>query len=736
MLDQTTIDRVIDAANIVDVVSEYVTLKRAGANYKGLCPFHQDKTPSFHVSPAKGICKCFACGEGGNSVHFIMKMEQLSYIEAIKFLGKKYGIEVEERELTPEQRQSINERESLFAVNEWASKYFQETLLNTTDGRAVGLAYFRSRGFRDDIISKFRLGFALDKWDALASEAKRKGYREEFILKVGLCYKRDKAASSGQSQINDRYRGRVIFPWFNVSGKIVAFGGRVLDSRTKGVAQKYINSPESPIYSKSHELYGLFQAKKQIVAEDRVFMVEGYTDVLSMHQSGIENVVANSGTALNDAQIRLLHRFTSNITLVYDGDAAGIKAALRGTDMLLADGMNVQILLLPNGDDPDSFARKHNASEFRAYVEEHQTNFIIFKTNLLLETAGRDPLKRAELTKSIVTSIAVIPDEVIRAAYVHECAEMMHVDEEMLVRQVSTSRAEAFRELQKQREFARQQALRQMQQDNLASTGQAQEVSPDQPTGQQAVTSTHHATPPSAAPSHDAPNQEEIDMMQAAFEQQMQDLPPDFADIPAARPATQQPSASNVQTSNQFIQQPDKFHELENRIMTLVVRHGEILIYGTDDKGNDVNIPIAQYVYDNLKDDNLKLRTPLYAAVLEDLIPRLSQPGFSVSKYLLASPDLEISRMAVNMLSERYQLSKAIIMPTEAELAPEYTIRLMLDYKFLVVDEEMRNYQKMLAMPEIASDPAKNDEILLNYLRMSNIQRHLAQQLGERVFIR
>lgn len=398
MIPQSTIDRIVDAANIVDVVSDYVTLRRAGASYKGLCPFHDDKTPSFSVSPARGVCKCFSCGKGGNSVHFIMEMEQMSYVEALKHLAKKYGIPVEEEEMTDEQRQRMNERESMFAVNEWAAKYFSQTMMNNQDGRAIGLAYFRSRGFRDDIIAKFRLGFCLDAPTAMSDEAKAKGYNEKYLIDTGLCVKRDNGT------IYDRFRGRAMFPWVAVNGKVVAFGGRVLDARTKGVSQKYVNSPDSLIYHKANELYGIFQAKKQIAKEDMVYMVEGYTDVLAMHQCGIENVVANSGTALNEAQIHLLHRFTNNITLLYDGDEAGIHAATRSTDMLLAEGMNVKILLLPDGDDPDSFSRKHNAQEFKEYVAAHQTDFILFKTNLLLKDAQRDPIKRAQLTEDIVKS--------------------------------------------------------------------------------------------------------------------------------------------------------------------------------------------------------------------------------------------------------------------------------------------------------------------------------------------
>ena len=454
MIPQSTIDRIVDAANIVDVVSDYVTLRRAGASYKGLCPFHDDKTPSFSVSPARGVCKCFSCGKGGNSVHFIMEMEQMSYVEALRHLAKKYGIPIEEEQMTDEQRQRMNERESMFAVNEWAATYFSQTMMNNQDGRAIGLAYFRSRGFRDDIITKFRLGFCLDSPTAMSSEAKAKGYQEKYLVDTGLCVRRDNGT------MYDRFRGRAMFPWIAVNGKVVAFGGRVLDARTKGVNQKYVNSPDSIIYHKANELYGIFQAKKQIAKEDMVYMVEGYTDVLAMHQCGIENVVANSGTALNEAQIHLLHRFTNNITLLYDGDEAGIHAATRSTDMLLAEGMNVKILLLPDGDDPDSFSRKHNAQEFKEYVAAHQTDFILFKSNLLLQDAQRDPIKRAKLTEEIVRSIAVIPDEIIRSTYVHECAEILNMDEAMLMQSAKKNRATIIENMKKEAERERERQER------------------------------------------------------------------------------------------------------------------------------------------------------------------------------------------------------------------------------------------------------------------------------------
>jgi len=429
-IDRATVDRIMDAANIVDVVSEFVSLRKRGTSYKGLCPFHDDTTPSFSVSPSRGVYKCFACGKAGNAVNFIMEHEQMTYVEALRWLANKYHIEIEEREMTDEERRQQNERESMFIVNEWAAKYFQRILHEHEDGRAIGLQYFRSRGFRDDIIERFRLGFCLNQRDAMAKQALGEGFKEEFLLKTGLCGKRD------NGQYFDRFGGRVIFPWISVSGKVTAFGGRLLDSRTKGVAQKYVNSPDSDIYHKDHELYGIYQAKKAIVKEDRVYMVEGYTDVIAMHQCGIENVVANSGTALSVFQIKMLRRFTQNITLLYDGDEAGIHAAMRGTDMLLAEGMNIKVLLLPDNEDPDSFARSHTASDFRAYIEEHQTDFMEFKTTVLLKGVD-DPIKRSEAISNIVKTISVIKDPIIRATYIKECSLRIGIAEQTLITQMN-----------------------------------------------------------------------------------------------------------------------------------------------------------------------------------------------------------------------------------------------------------------------------------------------------------
>ena len=431
MIDHLTVEKIKETANIVDVVSEFVTLKKSGSNYKGLCPFHNEKTPSFYVSPARGTCHCFGCGKGGNSITFIMEHEQMTYPEALRWLANKYHIEIHERELTDREKEEQSRRESMFIINEWARDYFENLLHNHADGKAIGMQYFRMRGFRDDVIRKFNLGFDLADRYALGREAQAKGYREDYLTATGICYKNDRG------ELIDRYAGRVVFPWTGVSGKVVGFTARVLDSRTKGVSQKYVNSPDSEIFHKDHELYGIWQAKKAIAREDRVFMVEGQADVIAMYQCGVENVVANSGTALSLHQIHMLHRFTSNITLLYDSDAAGIHAALRGTDMLLSEGMNLKVLLLPEGKDPDEFARTHTADEFSEYIETHQADFIQFKTDLLLKNET-DPKKRADAINSIVESISVIQNQILRDTYIHDCAQRIGISEATLINQMNS----------------------------------------------------------------------------------------------------------------------------------------------------------------------------------------------------------------------------------------------------------------------------------------------------------
>lgn len=733
-MDQSTIDRIIDAADIVDVVSGYVTLRRAGASYKGLCPFHDDKTPSFYVSPSKGLCKCFSCGKGGNVVHFIMEEEQLSYYEALKFLAKKYGIEVEDRQLTDEERLQQNERESMFAVNEWASNYFHDTMMSTDDGRSIGLAYFRTRGFRDDIIEKFRLGFCLPSYDAMSKAAVKKGFREDFIVKTGLAFRRD------DGTLRDRYRDRAIFPWFAVSGKIVAFGGRVLDARTKGVNQKYINSPESDIFHKSRELYGIFQAKKAIAKEDRVFMVEGYTDVISMHQCGIENVVANSGTALNVAQIKLLHRFTSNITLLYDGDSAGIHAALRGTDMLLAEGMHVKILLLPDDDDPDSFARKHTAEDFKAYIDAHQTDFIIFKTNLLMEEAGRDPIKRAQLISDIVKSIAVIPEEITRAVYIRETSQMLNVEERILLNETEKIRKQELERLARERERMKEAgdaASRPASVPSDVASSSAPQQIPE------------NAVPSSVAgnaPAEISPLPTEIpaDLYpEVAYPPQNgvpEALPPsDSVPLPDAEPKPVYPEAQKTQADSSKYFRNNRFIELEGLIMTLVVRYGECEISGEDAEGNAVSVKVVDYVCQELEGDGLQLQHPLYRQMLDEARNHSSEVDFKPSRMFLSSPSLEVSRTAADMLSERYQLSSLYAkqeVPTEREQLDALIVHLMFDYKLAVVNAELKSTQEALRDPAVLADMDKCAAILKKNMMIKNIQQKLARHVGDRVLLK
>ena len=418
MIDKETVDKILDAADIVDVVSDFVHLRRRGSNYVGLCPFHNEKTPSFSVSRSKGICKCFSCGKGGSPVNFIMEHEQMSYYEALKYLAKKYNIEVKERELTDEEKQAQSERD-------FALKNFEDNLFNTDEGRSVGLSYFYEREFTDSTIKKFHLGYSMEGRSELYNAIKKNGYNPTYAIESGLCIK-------GEHGVYDRFKGRVMFPVLNIAGKVIAFGGRTL----KKDPAKYVNSPESIIYKKKNELYGLYQAKQAIVKKDKCFLVEGYTDVLSMHQAGIENVVASSGTSLTEGQIRLIHRFTDNITVLYDGDSAGIKASLRGIDLLLAEGLNVKVLLLPDGDDPDSFAKKHNASEFQGFIDANETDFIKFKTSILLEGLENDPIKKSEAIQDIVKSISVIPENITRAVYIKECSKRFEIDEKILAEEV------------------------------------------------------------------------------------------------------------------------------------------------------------------------------------------------------------------------------------------------------------------------------------------------------------
>ena len=685
MIDQVTIDRILDTAQIVDVVSEFVTLRRRGVNYIGLCPFHNEKTPSFSVSPSKGVCKCFSCGKGGNVVHFIMEHEQLSYYEALKWLAKKYNIEIKEKEMTQEEKQVQNLRESLFVVNQFAMEYFQEILEKNPDGQSIGMTYFRQRGFRDDIIKKFQLGYCTDQRDAFAQAALQKGYKAEFLEKTGLCYRKE------DGSLRDRFWGRVIFPIHSLSGKVVAFGGRVLSAQTKNVQMKYVNSPESEIYHKSKELYGIYFAKQAIVRQDRCFLVEGYTDVISMHQSGVENVVASSGTALTPEQIRLIHRFTNNITVLYDGDMAGIKASLRGIDMLLEEGMNVKICLLPDGDDPDSFARKHNATDFQAFINNHEVDFIRFKTNLLLEEAGKDPIKRASLISSIVKSIAVIPEEIVRSVYIRECSRLLDMSEKVLT-----------------------EATSQMVKQNIENREKEQERKKLREERQQAI-ATNNA--PESQPATQIPEQENISIQEAS--------------APVIPDSYQ--SFIPVEGNENKV-----FFQREKSLIKMIIRYGEkVMCYVENEEQEQVPYKVIEFIAASLKEDDLQFHNPLHRKILNEAIAHENDSQFTSERFFLTHPDPEINKLAADMVSERYQLSKyhsksqKII--SDEERLYELIPRLLIDFKLSIVEEEMKHTLLALAQPEIAGNPEKAKEIMERYKTLHQTQMLMAHNAGDRI---
>lgn len=676
MIDRATIQRVMDATDIVDVVSEFVTLKKAGANYKGLCPFHNERTPSFSISPARQMYKCFSCGKGGNAVHFLMELEHMTYPEAIKWLGRKYGIEIKEKELTNEEKLQQNERESMFALNEWACKYFEKTLHDTVDGVAIGMAYYRSRGFRDDIIRKFSLGYSLEQRDALAQAALSHGFKKEYLLKTGLCFETE------DKQIFDRYRGRVIFPVHSVSGRVVAFGGRVLNTEKQKNVGKYVNSPESDIYSKSHELYGLYQAKSAIVKHERCFLVEGYTDVISMHQSGIENVVASSGTSLTEGQIRLLHRFTNNITVLYDGDAAGIKASLRGIDMLLAEGLNIKVLLLPDGDDPDSFARKHKAEEFQKYIDTHQVDFIKFKIDLLMSDAQSDPLKRAELVTNVVKSISVIPNEVVRQMYIHECATSLSVSEELIVNEINKQHR------------AKLQVERKKNEGNAADDAQAADeaaaMAADEERMQQLMLGETELAE---------------ERMLVALIVRYGDMPMDVVDAAEdVAEADAEKAANQTEVSNAALQQ----------------------------------ISVAHYIDTDLQADGLTLHNAVYKQVLSEALAHVDEQGWKALPYFLNHPDPRISKLAADVGQDDFVLSSK---QRDLYIEEQYRLdnvvpRILHDYKHAIVKEQLKHLLTELRNPQLMNAPEKAKQLMRQYMEISQIERELAKLLGDRVVLK
>lgn len=691
MIDQPTIDRILDTSNIVDVVSDFVTLRRRGVNYVGLCPFHTDKTPSFYVSPAKNICKCFACGEGGTAVHFIMKHEQLTYFDALRFLAKKYNIEIQERELTEKEKQVQSDRESMSIVNTWAQQYFSTQLYETEEGKNIGLRYFRERGFREDIIRKFQLGYSLEKKNALYEEATKSGYKKEFLEKTGLVI----VYENGNA--NDRFRGRVMFPVHTLSGKVVAFGGRTLKKDDK--TAKYVNSPESEIYHKSNELYGIFFAKQPIVKADRCYLVEGYTDVISMHQAGIENVVSSSGTALTHGQIRLIRRFTNNITVLYDGDAAGIKAAIRGIDMLLEEGMNIKVVLLPDGEDPDSFARKHNATEFNKFISENETDFIRFKTRLLLDEAGSDPLQRSSLITDIIRSVAIIPDNIARTVYIRECSRMLEVDERVLLDEVNKIR------LSNQEKKASQPL-----QPNRGNSPEEMDgvIAPE-------ITETGTSTDVSVTPG----NTSQADGMATVVSPQ--------------NVAT--PAQANIRTRSPF-----EVYELS--LLRYIVRFGEHELYSyTDEETNeDIKIVVVEYIYNELIQDDLNFQTPLFRKMLEEAAQHFRDEGFVASRFFLANPDPSISRLAANLMSDKYQLSKYHFKFKKPEQEEDRLQQLVLKDLFAlkeaVITQRIRNVQAEIKEVQKTNDMDRVIDLMQQLTKLNKIKSHLCKELGERIILR
>ena len=670
MIPRETIDRIFSAARIEDVVGDYVSLKKRGANLIGLCPFHDEKTGSFTVSPSKGIFKCFGCGKAGHSVGFVMEIEQCSYVDALRQLAKKYHIEIEERELTSEEKQKQDDRESMFIVNEFANKWFHEQLWNTPEGTAVAMSYLRQRGLREDIIRKFQIGYSPEKaalWDA----AKKKGFQEKYLLNdsqnapyigTGVCGK------SENGKLYDRFRGRVMFPFFSVSGKVVGFSGRLMVKNDK--VGKYVNSPTSLIYEKHNELFGLYQAKQAISKNNSCYLVEGQMDVIQLVQSGIENVVASGGTALTINQIRLIHRFTENIVLLYDGDKAGIKAALRGIDMMLEEGINVRVILLPEGEDPDSFAKSRNASDLKEFLETNQHDFIRFKTQLLMEDAQNDPSKRSEMILQIVRSIAVIPDIIKRQVYIKDTATLLAIPEDVLTRKVAEIRKQAADDRQKRKETEQRQQT------------QSQET-----------------------PSEDTPTV--------------------VATEPVAQPLTH------------------KERNILNLIQVLI-RYGEKVLYQTEDQ----MITVGEYIITEINNDSIDIPNPLHKLVIDEYVANYQAPQFVASVFFQHHPNEAISQLAVDMIADKYQLSRMYskrsisenvvqeVQQDETNVLPELVQRLLLELKYTVVDERIDSMQRLLKEAQERGDWQLITAILEQQPQLMEIRTQLCRALGNRVIVR
>lgn len=637
MIDQATIQKIFDAADIYEVVSDFVSLKKRGVNYLGLCPFHNEKTGSFTVSPAKGIYKCFGCGKGGNAVNFIMEHEQMSYVEALKYLAEKYHIPVEEKELTPEQRREQTERESMLIVSAYANEYFQYQLWNTDEGRSVGLGYLRQRGISDEMIRKFGLGYNPEAWGAFTKAAQEKGYKQEFLVKTGLSIENERG-------LFDRFRARVMFPVQDLAGKVIAFGGRTMTADKK--ISKYLNSPESEIYHKSKTLYGIYFAKKSIVQQDRCILVEGYTDVISFHAKGIENVVASSGTSLTIEQIRLIRRLTPNVTIIYDGDAAGIKASLRGIDLVLEEGLNVRVLLLPDGEDPDSFARSHTTRDLADFIANNETDFINFKTKLLLGTAGDDPVERARLITDIVRSIAKIPDNIVRSVYVRETAHQLDVEERVLYTEIAKVR------------------LKNEEQTSRHPVAAVPEIS--------VATPVRGATP---------------------------------CDLE------------------------------ESVLIRYMLLFGNNELYEEERNGFTRSVSVGEFIVRELAEDDLELLNPVFRAIQTEYQQQYESPSFIPARHFIAHPDIKISTVAANILSEPYELSKIWYkmdnyVETEQMKLAELLPKILDNYKMRRVEMLSREIDNRILESQNDPDPRQIVDLLKRKNTINAIRRKLNEKLG------
>ena len=651
MIDHNTVERIVELANgqIVDVISDFVELKRRGVNYLGRCPFHDEKTPSFTVAPHKGIFKCFGCGKGGNAVNFVMEHEQYTFVEAIKYLGDKFHIHIEEEEETPEMREKKNERESMMVVTQFAAKFFHDNLLNTDEGKSVGLSYLRQRQIRDDMISKFMLGYSPQQKDALIREAKKRGYKEAFLEKTGLI-------TVNENFKGDRFRGRVMFPIHSLAGKVIGFGGRIMVSDPQKKLAKYQNSPESEIYHKSKVLYGIFQAKQDIAKQDKCFLVEGYTDVISFHQSGISNVVASSGTSLTVDQVKLISRFTKNVTVIYDGDPAGIKASLRGIDIILAEGLNVKVLLLPEGEDPDSYSKKLSPEELKKYIQDNETDFIKFKTELLLDESKGDPVKKATLIQDIVRSIAIIPDKITQAVYVKECSLMMDISEALLMQEIGK-----------------------IKEKNI----------------------------------HDAEQR-------ARRERMLQE-----------RQNTAQQPVQDKMSKNPLDNE-------ERAVLRYLMRYGEVVLYHDvpkEEDGEEIPVTVGEYIIKELRNDEIVSENPLHNLMLEMYEKAEKGEGFSALKFFVNNPNVEITKLAADIIGKEYELSKKLDkfgeVPQEVELLTEHVPKVitMLKLKKTKIDiMQLRNELKKAAQ-EGRDEDAKFIFEKIN--KLNGIKKVISKALGD-----